>query len=100
MTTYKGYEYTNEEDEEMLLNIKYTYYPAYKGYREYGIPLEPDEDEGVEIEDITNENGDPVDLSETALKKLECDLLDTLRDECEDAWAEAKLDDMERYDRY
>ena len=94
--TLNGYKYRNSEGEEMLLDIEYSYSPAYRGVREYGIPLEPDEGESIEFESITDEDGNDVEIPDKDLWEIEEKILDKLKDDYEDAKAEAKLDDMER----
>ena len=41
------------DDEDNEITVTATYSPAYRGRREYGAPIEPDEEAGFEIETAT-----------------------------------------------
>lgn len=64
--------------EEHLCEIDYTSHKAYRGYRNsMGVPEEPDEPAGFEIESITDETGREIPFKEieggeeTVIEKLE-----------------------------
>lgn len=59
----------------VTLYVDYTYYAACRGAYRDGLKIEPDEDEDIEIDQVTVDNG--VDLSE--LLKLD-DIHDRIRE--------------------
>ena len=80
---------TNPEtdaEEEVDVTVTYTYYPASRGARERGTgaPLEPDEDESIEIESVKDSTGKEIDLSDSDLEQLQNDIFDRVADSYND----------------
>lgn len=67
---------------EMVVEVEYTYHPACRGERERGtgLPLEPDEPEHIEIESVTDQFGNTIELSNDEYAELEEDILEELQD--------------------
>ena len=68
-------EYTahDDEDNEVLVTVEYTYHGPCRGAREGGLQLEPDDPAYTEILSVTDEDGEDFELnkyeSEDALNK-------------------------------
>jgi hypothetical protein len=88
------------------VEVRYEYHPACRGYREppYGVPLEPDEPEEVELTGISihwtcpDGKGQSLDVTDGVLTllsrevaaALEADILDAIREERERARYDAR----------
>lgn len=62
----------DEGDEEVyLLTVEYCYHSACRGYRNsLGVPEEPDEPAGVEIDSIVDADGNEFEVSEEEEEKI------------------------------
>jgi len=57
-------EYTLDREREIDVTVKFDYQPPCKGSRDsMGVPLEPDDEEEVEITSVSDEHGNDIDLT-------------------------------------
>ena len=65
--------YDLERDEETLtLDVEFNYIKAHRGYRNsLGVPEEPDEPDEIEIEGITAEKGNEVNVTDEEVEAIE-----------------------------
>lgn len=75
--------FTHESNLEFPVVVNYLYYKAYRGRREeFGVQLEPDEPERIEIEDVTFRGVSIMDvLTNTEIAQLEEEIMDSGKDD-------------------
>lgn len=60
-----------DDDEVFQLTIEYTYHRAYRGARSsLGVPEEPDEPAGIEIEAILDEDGNEFEVTDSEEEEI------------------------------
>lgn len=69
------------DDEEQKVQVEYNYHPFYPGAKENGLPLEPDEPEGVEVESVRDMTGNEIPLTNEERSSFEEAVLQYLNDQ-------------------
>jgi hypothetical protein len=79
--------YLERDDAEITVTVDYSFSRARRGARDSlcgvrgaGPPLEPDEDEEIEIQSVTDENGKEVELTADETDKIEQQCWDDIAD--------------------
>jgi hypothetical protein len=94
MSLLMEYSAHDDEDNEVLVTVEYTYHGPLRGAREGGLQLEPDEPAHTEILSVTDEKGEYFELnkyeSDDALTKTLEHYKGCLEDAKLDAWEARK----------